>query len=387
LTCFAVLNVYYLASTILSLFYIYIITRYIVEWKKINPFKIPASYSPSVLVSILIPARNEAENIRKCLDSIFQQTYPSNLFEIIVIDDHSEDETVQIINNINDPRVKLLKLTDFSKPGKHLSFKKKAIEIGISNAKSQLIVTTDADCIAPANWLKTIVAFYETKQLKFIAAPVNFHEEKSMFERFQSLDFLGMMGVTGAGIRGKLMNMCNGANLAYEKKAFEEVNGFEGIDHLASGDDMLLMQKIAQRFPDKIGFVKNIDAVILTKAQPNLNSFMNQRIRWASKTSAYKEWKVTFILIMVFLFCCNIILSFLLIPFYGFLMVLVFIFQLLIKSVMDYFFLNKMANFFNRKDLMNSFIPAQFLHIAYIVGIGFLSVFIKKYYWKGRKTS
>jgi cellulose synthase/poly-beta-1,6-N-acetylglucosamine synthase-like glycosyltransferase len=387
LTYIADFTIYCLASSVLSLFYIYIIWRYVFEWGKVKLFKIPVDYSPSVFVSVLIPARNEAENIGQCLDSILQQTYPSELFEVIVIDDHSEDETPQIVKNINDHRTKLLKLADFTRLGKQLSFKKKAIEIGISNAKGQLIVTTDADCFAPKSWLKTIAAFYETKQLKFIAAPVNFHQEKNLFERFQSLDFLGMMGVTGAGIRGKLMNMCNGANLAYEKKVFEEVDGFEGIDHLASGDDMLLMQKIAQQFPNKIGFLKNTDAVILTKAQPTLSSFMNQRIRWASKTSAYKEWKVTMILILVFLFCVNIVLSFFLIPFFGFTMALVFTFQLLIKIVMDYFFLNKMSNFFNQKDLMNSFLPAQFLHIVYIVSIGFLSVFVKKYYWKGRKTS
>ncbi len=338
-------------------------------------------------MSILVPARNEAENIQKCLTSILLQSYPSNLFEIIVIDDHSEDETAQIVANIDNQQVKLLQVADFIKPEKLRSFKKKAIEIGVLKAKGQLIVTTDADCVAGKDWLKTIVSFYEITRSKFIAAPVNFHLEKNKFEQFQSLDFLGMMGVTGAGIHGKFMNMCNGANLAYEKTAFKEVNGFDGIDHLASGDDMLLMQKIAKRYPDKIDFLKNNDAVILTNAQPTLISFLNQRIRWASKSTSYKEWKVTFILIMVFLFCFNIVLTFFLIPFFGLTMAFVFIFQLLIKTTMDYFFLGSMAKFFNRKDLMRSFIPAQFLHIVYIVVIGFLSIFIKKYYWKGRRTS
>jgi cellulose synthase/poly-beta-1,6-N-acetylglucosamine synthase-like glycosyltransferase len=375
------------ASLILSLFYIYIIRRYIFEWNKIDSFKIPQNYISSTFVSVIVPARNEAATIQKCLDSILQQDYPSELFEVIVIDDHSEDETAQIIENIENQQIKLLRVVDFIKGEELQSYKKKAVEIGVSNAKGQLIVTTDADCITGLNWLKTIASFYEIHQLKFIASPVNFFHEKNLFQRFQSLDFLGMMGVTGGGIHGKFMNMCNGANLAYEKKVFEEVNGFEGIDHLASGDDMLLMQKVAQRYPNSIGFLKNQDVVVYTEAQPTLKSFLNQRIRWSSKTSAYKEWKVTFILIMVFLFCCSIILSLFLIPFIGLTMALVFGLQLLIKTIMDYFFLGKMAQFFNRKDLMRSFLPAQFLHIVYIVAIGFLSLFVKKYTWKGRKTS
>ena len=119
-----------------------------------------------------------------------------------------------------------------------------AIGTAIAHASGDLIVTTDADCIVPTNWLQLFVSFYEINGLQFIAAPVNFHLEKSLFERFQSLDFLGMMGVTGASIQLGWMNMCNGANLAYSKRAFERVEGFAGIDHLASGDDILLMQKI-----------------------------------------------------------------------------------------------------------------------------------------------
>lgn len=377
---------YFAASIILSLFYSYIVWRYIAGWEKLELFKTPTDFVPTVFTSILIPVRNEAQNIQKCLHSIFKQNYPSALFEVIVIDDHSEDETVRIVEKTDDQRLKLLRVKDFIKTESPRSFKKKAIEIGIANARGQLIVTTDADCIAGDNWLMSIVSFYESKHSKFIAAPVNFFDEKNTFERFQSLDFLGMMGVTGAGIQGKLMNMCNGANLAYEKKVFEEVNGFEGIDHLASGDDMLLMQKIAKRYPDGIGFVKSREAVMLTKAQLTLKAFFNQRIRWASKTSSYKEWKVTMILIVVFLFCSNIVLSFFLIPFFGLTMVLLFGLQLMIKTIMDYFFLERMAGFFNRKDLIGSFLPAQFLHIAYIVSIGLLTVFVKKYDWKGRKT-
>ena len=372
---------------VLSLFYIYIIRRYIYEWDKIDEFKTPSNFSPSTYISVIIPARNEARNIKKCLDSVLNQIYPVSLFEVILIDDYSEDNTAKIVENFRNPQLKLLRAADFTQEGDHQAYKKKAVQIGINNARGKLIVTTDADCVVGENWLKTIASFYEINKPKFIASPVNFIDERNLFQRFQSLDFLGMMGVTGGGIEGGFMNMCNGANLAYEKKVFEEVKGFEGIDHLASGDDMLLMQKIALQYPNGISFLKNQDVVVCTEAQPTLKSFLNQRIRWSSKTAAYKEWKVTFILIMVFLLCCNIILSLFLIPFYGFTMAMIFGVQILVKTMMDFLFLGKMAKYFSRKDLMRSFLPAQFLHISYIVTIGFLSIFVKKYTWKGRKAS
>lgn len=381
------LTIFFAASCVLSFLYAYVLWRVIAGWKSIQPFTIPADYKPSVFLSVIIPARNEAQNIRACLDSILSQRYLPQLFEVIVIDDFSDDDTAKIVETFSDQRLKLLRLQDFFQPEELHAHKKKAIETGITHAKGELIVTTDADCIAGENWLATIAAFYETFRPKFIAAPVIFYDEKNKFERFQSLDFAGMMGVTGAGIQSDLVKMCNGANLAYEKNAFKAVNGFEGVDHLASGDDMFLMHKIAQRYPEGIGFIKSADAVVFTHAQKDLRSFLSQRIRWATKNTAYKDWKVTMILALVFMFCCNIILSLFLIPVFGFLLVSAFSIQLFTKSLMDYIFLSCMTKFFNRKDLMHSFFPAQVTHIFYITVVGLISLFVKKYDWKGRKVS
>jgi cellulose synthase/poly-beta-1,6-N-acetylglucosamine synthase-like glycosyltransferase len=194
------------------------------------------------------------------------------------------------------------------------------------------------------------------------------------------------MCVTGAGIHRRFMNMCNGANLAYPKHIFYEVNGFEGIDHLASGDDMLLMQKIAQRYPDRIAYIKNPAATIFTKAKPTLKSFLQQRIRWTTKSTSYQEWRVTFILAMVFFFCCSIVFSLLLIPFIGKTAVWLFAISFFIKMTMDYFFLKNMARFFGRLDLMKTFFSSSVLHLLYIVVVGILGNFIKKYEWKGRRV-
>ena len=382
---FAIIAFFFLT---LAAGYFLIILKYIQGWGALAEWHLPVKYIPAVKVTIIVPARNEEENIVTCLESILNINYPKKLFEIIVVDDHSSDATFLLVNKFAkiNPQVRLLKLTDAVKNGKNNSFKKLAIEMGIENANGELIITTDADCIVPRDWLLLIASFYEINKCSFIAAPVNFYQENSFFEKFQSLDFIGMMGVTGAGIHTGWMNMCNGANLAYTKKIFEKVDGFQGIDDLASGDDILLMQKIAVRFPNEIGFLKNKKATVLTTPKPTVKSFMAQRLRWATKAANYTEWKITFILSIVFFYCMAILISFFCSFMDGPKWFFLFTVLILIKTAADYFFLDKMADYFNRKDLMKTYVGSQLLHILYIVVIGCLSNVKKQYRWKGRKV-
>ena len=340
-------------------------------------------YEPHTFISVLIPARNEEDNIVACLASILKNNYPQNLFEIIVIDDHSDDATPQYVRGLQQPNIKLIELKNYIKLAENQPFKKRAIEAAIGESKGDLILTTDGDCLVPPRWLWLIAEFYETQGKRFIAAPVNFHQEQSFFERFQSLDYVGMMGITGAGVQGKFMNMCNGANLAYEKKLFFEVEGFHGIDHVSSGDDMLLMQKVARMCPDTLGFLKNEQATVLTTAKPTIKEFFGQRLRWASKSSSYTEWFTVFQLIAVFLFCANIVSSFILGFFLNYFFILAAC-SLSIKMIFDFIFLKMTTHFFKRQDLLKIFLPAQILHVFYIITVGLWSNVKKKYLWKGR---
>lgn len=339
----------------------------------------PADFVPKTSISVLIAARNEEQRIGACIASILNQVYPKELLEVIVIDDFSEDKTFQTAQLSG---AKAIQLADYGDKGS----KKKAIETGIGIAKSELIVATDADCLTPPLWLRHIAYFYEKYQYKFIAAPVNFYQEKNVFEKSQSLDFLGLMLITGSGINKGFMHMCNGANLAYQRTVFYEVDGFKGIDSLASGDDMLLMQKVALKYPGSLGFLKNIQATVLTHAKPTWDSFISQRVRWASKTNSYKEVLVTTILALVFFFCNNILFSLCLIPFVGKIAFIIFTIQLFIKGLMDYYLLSPIATFFNRRDLLKSFIPAFFGHIIYIIMVGTLANLVFNYEWKGRRV-
>jgi cellulose synthase/poly-beta-1,6-N-acetylglucosamine synthase-like glycosyltransferase len=342
-------------------------------------------------VSIIIAARNEEKNIGDCIQSIIDQTYPQNKFEIIVTDDHSTDATVSVIKSFQKENIRVIHLADFVENKKLNSYKKKSIETALQFAKGDLIVTTDADCVAPKKWLETLVNFQKEKNALFVALLVSFKNPspkdslfKKFFKIFQSLDFMTLQGITGASVHRKFLNMCNGANLAYKRKAFYEVNGFEGIDKIASGDDMLLMHKIQKRFPGRIFFLKSKDVIVETKPAKTLKEFLNQRIRWASKTNQYSDKKIVAVLMLVYLlnawiFILAISSFFFAKAFY------LFLISIVLKTVVELFFLFPVAKFFNKEKLLWWFIPAEPFHILYTLIAGWLGTF-GSYQWKGRKV-
>lgn len=342
-------------------------------------------------ISIIIAARNEEKNIGKCIQSLFHQTYPENKFEIIITDDHSTDGTVSVINSFQKENIRVISLADFTQNKILNSYKKKSIETALQFAKGELIVTTDADCVAPEKWLETLALFYKEKKPVLIAAPVSFTDsgnDKSSLANFlkifQSLDFMTLQGITGASVHKKFHNMCNGANLAYEKKVFFEVNGFEGIDEIASGDDMLLMQKIQKVYPDKVMFLKSTDAIVQTQCEETLKDFMNQRIRWASKADKYTDKKITGVLLFVYLLNAWILILAISSFFFAKAFYL-FLIAFGIKIFVELLFLYPVAKFFGKEKLLWWFVPAQPFHILYTLIAGWLGTF-GSYQWKGRKV-
>lgn len=381
-------------AVLLFISYAVLIIYYRNAWQAIPGFS-PATKAGilSTRISVLIPARNEASNIKACLESIIAQTYPAHLFEILVIDDHSTDNTAEIVRSFSTKPVKLISLKEHI-AGEINSYKKKAIEIGIQQSSGKLIVTTDADCIVPPNWLQTIALFYETNQPAFIAAPVAINCNRNFIEMFQALDFMTLQGITGASVYKKFHSMCNGANLAYEKAIFYEVGGFMGIDSIASGDDMLLMHKIYTRYPKRVMFLKSKEAIVQTAAQKSLRDFFNQRIRWASKADKYDDKRIFAVLLFVYLFnlvlfvlplvsfFCNCRLS---IINYQLSIIAAWTLLLVFKTVTELFFLFPVAGFFNKRSLLWIFPVMQPFHIIYTVIAGWLGKF-GAYRWKERKV-
>jgi cellulose synthase/poly-beta-1,6-N-acetylglucosamine synthase-like glycosyltransferase len=369
-------------SITLLLTYCALIIYYRWGWVKLGEYH--PSRKTTTSVTVIIPARNEEANIGVCLESICNNNFPSLQYEIIVVDDHSEDHTAEIANTYASKGVKVLRLSDEIKGEVVNAYKKKAIESAISIATGSLIITTDADCIVPETWLNTIVSFYESTGAVFIAAPVVFHHERTLLSVFQSLDFMTMQGITAAGVATKLHYMCNGANLAYSKAAFHEVGGFKGIDNIASGDDMLLMHKIQEQHPNGIYFLKSREAIVETAPMKSLTAFFNQRIRWASKNDKYSDKKLISILAVVYLFNALLVLLTIL-SFLSLSQLPWLLFILPVKTSVELLFLYPVARFFSRTQLLKWFLPLQPLHIFYIVIAGWLGKF-GSYKWKGRRV-
>jgi cellulose synthase/poly-beta-1,6-N-acetylglucosamine synthase-like glycosyltransferase len=358
--------------------YSILIFYYWQSWKSIPDF-IAEEKATSITVSVIIPARNEEENIGRLLNALKKQTYPREYFEIIVVDDNSTDKTAEIV--IQFPSVKLLKLEENTIN----SYKKKAIAKAIDAASGDLIVTTDADCIPPTNWLQTIVAFKEKTNAVFIVAPVVFDCNSRPLQIFQAMDFMVLQGITGASVHNKIHSMCNGANLTYERKVFYEVNGFAEIDNIASGDDMLLMHKIAKKYLDRIHYLKSADAVVNTRPMTTWSTFFNQRIRWASKATHYDDKTIFLALLLVYLFNLSFLVL-LIAGFWNHSYWLYFLIALLLKTIVELPFFYSVANFFNKQWAVKLFFFFQPLHILYTVISGLLGQF-GKYEWKGRKVS
>lgn len=376
------------------------------EWEEMEEIHILNEH-PKTSVTVIIPARNEADNIGHLLQDITLQIYPTDLMEVIIVDDYSEDETYTICQKYTQEFsfIKVFKLQEILPENTFTeAYKKKAIEQAVRLSSGSLIITTDADCRLQQNWIHSIVSFYEKENCALIAAPVGYYKEKTHFQHFQALDFCGMQAITGAMLRMDIFNMANGANLAYEKEAFLSVNGYQHIDQKASGDDMFLVYKIAHKFPNRVQFLKNKAAIVLTQPMQNIADFLQQRFRWTSKSAAYQDKRITIILGLIYLFVLSIWMN----AFYfigkatysilfpdrtlvaliqflpAFFFLAMAIFQLLCKSIIDYIFLKSAARFFNREDLMQSFFISEVHHCWYIPFVGTFGN-ILSYKWKGRK--
>ena len=377
--------IYTIIVLLLTVIYTGLFISYLAGWLLLPDYK-PGKVSGHTTVSIVVAARNEEKHIAKLLRDLTHQQYPASLTEIMVVDDGSTDKTAEIVTSFQSKGVKLIALNELLEAEELVAgHKKKALATGIASTKGELIVTTDADCSMDESWLTAIVSFYEQQQCKMIVAPVAYTGEKSFLERFQSLDFLGMIGITGATLQLNFPVMCNGANLAFSRLAFEQVNGYERINHIASGDDVLLMHKIAARWKGTVHFLKSKDALVRTYAQSEWTMFVRQRIRWASKSKYYADLRITANLVFVYLFNISILVT-AGCCFFDSRYSLILAMQVVLKMIVEFAFLSSVTAFFGRRELMWLFLPAQLLHIIYIVFIGTLGNTVNTE-WKGRKVS
>lgn len=367
-----------IAAISVCIFYFLMILLFYTGWKRIAPFTAESEIS-GLLVSVIIPVRNESLHIKELLGDLAGQEISGKHFEVIIIDDHSEDNTFTLIKGICEQHdnIFLYQLNSGEKG------KKAAIAVAIEKAKGKLIITTDGDCRMGSKWLSTIAAYYEKYKPKMIISPVLFHKEKNIFQALQSLEFSGLVS-SGAGSAGIFRQiMCNGANLAYEKNIFFE-NKDPMHNEISSGDDIFILHSIKKKYRKDIHFLKSAEAAVYTKAQPDISSFLSQRARWVSKSAGYSDLDSIITAMLVFLMNISLIVTFIAGCFNLFYLK-IFLVIFIAKSLADFLLLHSFLKFFNKQKLLFWFIPLQFVYFIYVSLIGAFGSFIKVR-WKGRKV-
>jgi len=360
-----------------TIYYIYFISRVRLGLQSLRPAP-PAKNQP--VVTVIVAARDEEHSISQCLQSLIQQTYPSSNYEIIIVDDGSTDMTASLVRSFSElhDNIHLLSLPVGTERGR--GRKPMAIAIGISQAAGEIILTTDADCMAPPRWIERMVNHFE-ENVVFVAGPVAEQVSDNFFSHLEQLEFLGLI-TTGAGLIGSGRPIiCNGANLAYRKSAFHSVGGFG--ENGSSNDDESLMNRIVQRKIGKIVFAPESDAMIVTRSlNTSFISFLRQRIRWANKRGHYEDKSILITLVSLYLFFLTFLMTMLFIPLDQHLLLPV-ILAFGCKVIVDYFTLLSGAKLFLQRVSIFHFLIAEFFHVPYIViaaAIGQLG----SMQWRGR---
>lgn len=365
---------------LISIIYLSLILAFIFGMNKSTVVK-NKNIVPKNRFSIVIPFRDEAHNLPNLLNSLSALNYPGELFEIFLVNDDSQDNFNHILTAFlkQNPTLNLQLLQNVRKTN---SPKKDAINTAINVSNFEWIITTDADCLVLKLWLQLFNQIIEDEKPVFISAPVKFITQNSFLFHFQNLNFISLMGSTMGGFGIDKPFMCNGANLCYQKDAFFEVNGFVDNTSIASGDDIFLMEKMLKAYPKKVKFLKSTEAIVETKTENTSKLFINQQIRWASKSASYTSLFAKFVGIVVFfenLLVLILGISAFLFPEFWIYVVLVFT----TKIIVDFILIAQTAQFLKSTKSLKYYLLVSLFYPFFIVFTGCLSTF-KNYEWKGR---
>ncbi len=361
----------------LTLTYIILIGAFIIGFFRIKEFKLKKT-PPSNTFTIIIPFRNEAQNLPELLNSLSKLKYPKELFEILLINDESEDDFMSIISNYNANNLRVINNERNSN-----SPKKNAIETGIRHSNFDWILTTDADCILPEYWVNSYDEFIQMNAPVFIAGPVTFKINNTFLDKFQLLDFMALIGCSIGGFGILKPFMCNGANLCYKKDAFIAVNGFEGNKNIASGDDIFLLEKMIKKYPKQTKYLKSLDTLVVTSTMSTIRDLFSQRIRWASKTNSYTNSFTKFISLTIFLInlLCAVIIT------KSIIYQTISSFSILILSLkvgIDFIIILITLKFMKKSTEIIFFPIISIFHPFFNLAVAILTLIRRKYNWKNR---
>ena len=326
-------------------------------------------------VSVVVSIRNESHNISQLINSLRSQVYPIENLEFILINDHSTDATLSILENSDLENLKVIDMPV------GIFGKKNAINFAIPNAKGDIILLSDADCLFDSYWITTMVGYFRNDSVKLVSGPVVINEKKGFFQKIQSLEFISLIASGAGAIGSNDAIFCNGANMAYKKDVFLELNDYEH-ETSVSGDDVFLLHRVKREYPKSIVFAKHESAIVTTNSIDSLKSFLNQRIRWTSKSSEYKDTSTIYTSFLVMFTNLSLLTLFFTLLFSNN-YIFYFTFFYLIKFLTDYLFLSPALDFFKRHDLKKWIFVFELFYSFYVILIIILS-FNRKFEWKGR---
>lgn len=356
--------------------YVMLVIALLIGWVRIRRQPMPPRTQTPPGVSVVIAFRNEAANLSNLVIDLAGSAFPADRFEIILVNDHSEDNSVEVVNRIlpSVNNVRLLQLPEGQ------TGKKSALRLGIAQARFDIIATTDADCTLSKNWLTCVASYFEDKQTKLLLGPVKLSDDGTFFGQLQVMEFVSVAGTTAATVGLGHPVMANGANLAFHRKAFDEAGGYEDNLEVPSGDDEFLMRKIYARYPSGVRYLNYYEAAVSTPPQPDLITFVHQRMRWAGKwrhnPDGIARSLAVFILAAQWSFLVLLLDN---LPTPGFSSVVV-----ASKVLVEGLFMVWMCRFLDRPFHAGAFLVIQLIYPLYVMVIGIGSLFLS-YRWKGRK--
>jgi cellulose synthase/poly-beta-1,6-N-acetylglucosamine synthase-like glycosyltransferase len=360
--------------------YLLLMIALIIGWQEAFLRKPPSELAPSFhrKISVIVPFRNEEKFLPILIRDLQAQNLPPEHIEIIAVDDHSSDQSANLLRQANQGNIPFRLL---SLPADKMG-KKQALNHGIAHASGDIIVTTDADCRVKIDWLSSIQRPFDDPVIMMVFGGVRMVEKADFFSKLQALEFCSLIGTAAASAALGFPTMCNGANLAFRKAAFVEVKGYEDNFHVLSGDDEFLMRKIDQRYAGSVCFLADDAGINETNPLPTRDAFIQQRLRWAGKWSFNSSFIAKYLAVFIFVFQGSF-LAIWFAPLVGLIdwwFALVFV---LFKMAFDLLFLLLVSRFLKVTWKGSHFFALQFVYPVYVVYVGIAS-FIQPYEWKGR---
>jgi len=333
-------------------------------------------------VAVVVAARNEEDEIGKCLEGLLNQDYPDDLYQVCVVDDGSTDRTPEIVKEAasRDNRLKLIRV---DKPETGISPKKYAVTKGIENTDSEIVLLTDADCRVGPHWVRGMVSHF-TPETGMVLGFTSYRPDpwiNPWLFAIQSLDFLShIICAAGAIGAGQAFNS-NANNLAFRRRVYDEVGGYGRRGKFLSGDDDLLLQAVADRTSWKLDFATEPETYVVTRPSRTLKQVIKQRMRWASKGTAYNPGVLVFLL-ATFTFFAGLAVSLpfsIIFPLKAPLPLVLFG----LKVGADYLVVGKGLRIFGKGEYLRYFPVTELVHIPLILVAAIGGQFLP-HEWRGR---